>query len=148
SRARAVPRCRRSVTRRVPPHHAARNRARIPACLPAPAATPLAAALREILDPLPRVLPPQSGQQTLRPAPAVVVRAESSRRGFCRNVRRLVAAPVRLAAPLPGMAGAQEAGVRGRVDGRDWWTEAADFHPARDRSAASPAQDARRALRP
>ena len=77
----------------------------------------LAGIVRPLLHPLSRLLPPQSGQQELRPASAPVVRAEPSGRGFRRDLRGLAAPALRLAQALRRLAGAQEARICRRADG-------------------------------
>src|SRR6266545_1713195 len=62
------------------------------------------------------VLPAPPVQSFLRRASRWLVRAESSRRGFRRNVRGLAHAGVRLARALPGLEGAAEAGIPRRAD--------------------------------
>ena len=67
--ARPVSGCGRGVAGRVHAHHAPRGGPRFPARVPASTPSPVAGALRQILDSIPRVLPPESGQQALCPAP-------------------------------------------------------------------------------
>src|SRR3982075_1564006 len=76
-----------------------------------PAATPpaLAAIVRPVFETLPALLPAQSGQPELCPAPSALVRAEPSGRGFRRNLCGVAAAAVELADALCRMAGAEEA---------------------------------------
>ena len=65
--------------------------------------------VRPLLDPLPRLLSAEPRQPALRPAPPALVRPESSRRGFRRDVRGLAHAALELAPALRGMAGTEEA---------------------------------------
>ena len=96
-----------------------------------PAATPpaLAAIVRPVLETLPALLPAQSGQPALCPASSALVRAEPSGRGFRRNLCGVVAAAVELADTLCRLAGAEEARICRRADGRDR-REAAAGHDA------------------
>src|SRR5712672_1360009 len=86
-----------------------------------PAATPpaLAAIVRRVFETLPALLPAQSGQPELCPASSALVRAEPSGRGFRRNLCGVVAAAVELADTLCRLAGAKEARICRRADGRD-----------------------------
>ena len=91
------------------PHPAAR--------LPAAAPPALAAAVRPVLATLPALLPAQPRQPEFRPAPAALVRAGPSGRGFRRDVCRLAEAALDLADALCRLAGAQEARICRRADG-------------------------------
>src|SRR6476646_3376390 len=86
-----------------------------------PAATPpaLAAAVRPVLETLPALLPAQSGEPALCPASSALVCAEPSGRGFRRNLRSVAAATFELADALCRLAGAEEARICRRTDGRD-----------------------------
>ena len=64
----------------------------------------------------PEYLRPEAVQQELRPASRQLVRAEPSRRGLRRDVRRLAEPGVGLARALRGLAGAEEARIHGRAD--------------------------------
>ena len=67
----------------------------------------------------PQLLPAQPGEPELRPASAALVRAKPSGRGFRRDLRGLAAAALGLAQALCRLAGAEEAGICRRADGRD-----------------------------
>src|SRR5688500_3281437 len=76
------------------------------------------APLRESVDAVPRPLPSQSCQPELRAPPPAVLRAESSSRRLRRDFRRRPRLPQpRVEEALRGMAGAQEARVRGEASG-------------------------------
>src|SRR5437764_44781 len=106
----------------------------------------MAATVRAVFATLSEVLPAQSGEQKFRPAPAPVVRAEPSRRGFRRNIRRMAAAALELAHALCRVAGAQETGICRRADGGNRHAAAA-AHPARaGRAALAAHADLGRAL--
>ena len=92
----------------------------------------------------PRVLRSEAVQQELRAAPRQLVRAEPSRRGFRRDVRRLAEPAVGLAPALRGLAGAEEARIHGRADERARGQADAGAHAAQGRSAAVDPQDAAR----
>src|SRR5262249_3420954 len=95
---------------------------------------------------LPALLPAQSGQPALCPAPAALVRAEPSGRGLCRNLCGVAAAAVELAHALCRLAGAEEARICRRADGRDRRQAAAGADAGAPRSAVQAQPDARRAL--
>src|SRR5450759_1072523 len=88
---------------RVRPCHAARLSS-------APAAR-MAATLRPVVHQVSRVVPAESGQQEIRPAPASLVRAKPPRRGLRRDLRRLAGAAFRLAAALRWLARLPEVAV-------------------------------------
>ena len=96
------------------------------------------AALRPAVDAVSGLLPAEAVLEELRPAPRLVVRAEPSRRGFRRDVRRLAHARQRLAPALRRLAGAAEARVHGRADARTRGQAAAglDAPDASSRSSA------------
>ena len=97
------------TVRRVHADPAARVRPCRPACLSAAPAARVAAALRQVVHQVPRVVPAEPGQQEVRPAPAPLVCAEPSGRGLRRDVRRLARPAFRLAASLRRLARAPEA---------------------------------------
>src|SRR3977135_263632 len=82
-----------------------------------PAATPpaLAAIVRPVFETLPALLPAQSGQPELCPAPSALVRAEPSGRGFRRNLCGVAAAAGGLAGALCRLAGGEEGGISPRA---------------------------------
>src|SRR6185295_14438348 len=125
-----------------PPRGRPHRAARLPAA-PPPA---LAATVRPVLETLPALLPAQSGQPALCPAPAALVCAEPSGRGFRRNLCGLAAAAFELADTLCRLAGAQEAGICRRTDGGDRREAAADHLARARRSAAQAERDAGRPL--
>ena len=86
-----------------PPRSRARHRQRLPA--EEPAAPP--ACLRPVVHAVSGLLHAQAVQQKLRPAPRQLVRAEPSRRGLRRDVRRVADARLRLAHALRRLASAQ-----------------------------------------
>src|SRR5882757_3343147 len=113
-----------------------------------PAATPpaLAAIVRPAFETLPALLPAQSGQPALCPAPAALVRAEPSGRGFCRDFCGVAAAAFELANALRRLAGTQEARIRRRADGRDRREAASGYDARARRSAVSAEPDVGRPL--
>src|SRR2546423_13349112 len=102
-----------------------------------PTATPpaLAATVRPVLETLPALLPPQSGQPELCPASSALVRAEPSGRGFRRNLRGVAATTFKLADALCRLAGAEEAQICRRTDGRNRRQAAAHHDAGACRSA-------------
>src|SRR5687768_15827620 len=92
--------------------HAPRSRACVSACLSAAATPALAGTVREIVDAISGVLPPQPGQQALRPAPPSLVRAKSSRRRLRGDVCGLAPFASRLAQEIRRMAGAEKTRIR------------------------------------
>jgi hypothetical protein len=111
-------------------------------------ATPpaLATVVRPVLETLPALLPPQSGQPALCPASSALVCAEPSGRGFRRNLCCVVAAAVELAGTLCRLAGAEEARVCRRAVGRDWRVAAASHDTGAFRSTVQTQRNAWRAL--
>ena len=87
-------------------------------------------AVRPFVHPLSGLLPAEPGQPALRPASAALVRPESPGRRFRRDVRGLAHAALELAPALRGMAGAQEARICRRADGRDRRQAAVAHAPA------------------
>ena len=83
------------------------------------APAPLAGAVRPVVDPLSALLSAKSSQPALRLAPSALVRAKPSGRGFRRDLRGVAHAAFELAHALCRLAGAQEAGICRRADGRD-----------------------------
>ena len=67
----------------------------------------------------PRYYRPNPASQALCPASSALVRAEPSGRGFCRNLCGVVAPALELADALCRLAGAEEARICRRADGRD-----------------------------
>src|SRR5712672_1286487 len=94
---------------RVHGHSPSRDGPCCAACLPAATPPALAAIVRPVLETLPALLPAQSGQPALCPAPSPLVCAEPSGRGFRRDFCGVVAAAFELADALCRLAGAQEA---------------------------------------
>src|SRR6185369_154906 len=88
------------------------------ACLPAAAPPQMAAAVRQVVGDLSRLLSPQPGQPQLRAASPPLVCAEPSGRGFRRDLRGLDGPETQMAEALCRLAGAEEAGIRRRADGR------------------------------
>ena len=128
--------------RRMHAHPAPRGRPRDAALLCAAPAPPLAAPVRPFIDPLSELLSARSGEPEFRPASPALVRAKPSGRGFRRDLRGLADAALELAQALRGLAGVEEAAIRGRADGGDRQAEAeAD---AADRGRAAALADARR----
>src|ERR1700760_5095120 len=86
-----------------------------------PIATPptLASAIWSVFKALPAILSAQPGQPALRSTSPALVRAEPSRRRFCGNLRGMAEAALELAYTLRRLAGAEEAGICRRPDGRD-----------------------------
>src|SRR5882757_8065914 len=115
---------------RVHGHSPSRDGPCCAACLPAATPPALAAVVRPVFETLPALLPAQSGQPALCPASSSLVRAEPFGRGFRRNLCGMVAAAVELADPVCRLAGAEEARICRRADGRDR-REAAAGHDAR-----------------
>src|SRR5262245_37524067 len=106
----------------------------------------MARTVRAIIVALPRFLPAEPGQPALRPASSALVRAEPPGRGFRRDLRDLAHAALELAAALRRMAGAQEAAICRRADGRAGRQEAVADETAACRSAQPAQLDAGRAL--
>src|SRR5579871_2354310 len=127
-------------------HSPSRGRARRAARLSAAAPPPLPATVRPVLETLPALLPAQSGQQALRPASPALVRAEPSGRGLRGNFRGLAPAAVELADALCRLAGAEEARICRRADGRNRRKAAAGRDPRTGRSIAWAQPDPWRAL--
>src|SRR6202035_1054494 len=100
-------------------HSPSRSRARCSALLSAPAQSPLAAAVRSIIETLSEILPPEPCQPAFRPAPAALVCAEPSGRGLRRNICGLAATALKLAHALCRLAGTEKARIRRWADGRD-----------------------------
>src|SRR5581483_930682 len=121
-----APRSRGRHTRRMHEDPAPRVRPRRAACLCTPSATGMAAVVRQVLHAISRRVQTQPGQQAPCPALATLVRPEPPRRGFCGDVRRLAAPPVRLASPICRLAGAPKAAVRGPPDEGNRRTAPAD----------------------
>ena len=121
---------------RVHGHSPSRGGPRRAARLPAAAPPALAAAVRPVLETLSALLPAQSGQPPLCPASSALVCAEPSGRGFRRNLRGVAAAALELADALCRLAGAEEARICRRADGRNRRQTAADHDAGASRSAA------------
>src|SRR3974390_368866 len=102
---------------RVHGHSSSRGRPCRAARLPVATPPALATVVRPVFETLPALLPAQSGQPALCPAPSALVRAEPSGRGFRRNLCGVVAAAVELADTLCRLAGAEEARICRRADG-------------------------------
>ena len=98
---------------------ASRGRPYHAACLRAEPPPQVAGHVRPVLDQVSPALSPQSGKQGLRPAPAALVCAEPSGRRLRRDVRSVADAAVELAQALCRLAGAREARICRRADGRD-----------------------------
>src|SRR5882757_1428858 len=113
-----------------------------------PAATPpaLAAIVRPVFETLPALLPAQSGQPELCPAPSALVRAEPSGRGFRRNLCGVAAAAVELADALCRLAGAEKARICRRADERACRGASADCDTGSRRSAVQAQRNPWRAL--
>src|SRR5579885_47687 len=79
----------------------------------------MATIIWSLLEALSALLPAQSGEPQSCPAFALVVCAEPSGRGFCRNLCGVAAATLPLAHALCGLAGAQEARICRRADERN-----------------------------
>ena len=84
----------------------------------------------------PALLPAQSGQPPLCPASSALVCAEPSGRGLRRNLRGMAAAAFELADALCRLAGAEEARICRRADGRNRRQTAAKHDARAARSAA------------
>ena len=108
----AHPRLMQLEKKKILEHSPSRSRARCSALLSAPAQSPLAAAVRSLIETLSEILPPEPCQPAFRPAPAALVRAEPSGRGFRRNICGLAATPLELAHALCRLAGTEEARIR------------------------------------
>src|SRR5262249_12886252 len=128
-------------------HSASRSRPRGASVLSVAAPAPVAGTLRRVLDPLPEILSAEPRHPPARLSSPVVVRAERRRRGFRGEFRGVAAAPLELAQALRRMAGAEEAAICRRADGRDRRAEAGGHAPAAGRTAEPAHPDARRALR-
>ena len=85
----------------------------------------------------PEYYTPRPYSRSFVAAPRALVRAEPSRRGLRRDVRRLADARFAVAEALPGLAGAQEARVRRRADG-EIGAQRAARHQHAARSIRSP----------
>src|SRR5690606_31625530 len=118
----------------MPAHPAPRGRPRRPAFLRAPPPPTLAAAFRALLDPLSDVLPAGPGEPELRAASPPLVCAKPPGRGLRRDLRRVAEPALQLAQALCRLAGAQEAALRRRTDGRDRRREAEAHAPLSGRS--------------
>src|SRR5262249_19112008 len=131
---------------RVHGHSPSRGRPCSAARLPVATPPALATVVRPVFETLPALLPAQSGQSELCPASSALVRAEPSGRGFGRNLGGVVAAAVELADPLRRLAGAEEARICRRADGRDCRGAAAGHDTGACRSAVRAQPNAWRAL--
>src|SRR3954470_22483283 len=127
-------------------HPPSRSGPRHTARLPVAAPPALAATVRPVVETLSALLPAQSGQPALCPASAALVRAEPSGRGFRRDLCGVAAAPFELADTIRRLAGAEEARICRRTDGRDRGQATADHDAGACRYAGSAEPDARRAL--
>src|SRR5205085_5337606 len=94
------------------PRDRPRHRQRLSAPPPADAAP----AVRPAGNTVSRVLHAEALQQTVRAAPGSLVRAEPSRRGFRRDVRRLARSAVDVGGAVRRVAGAAEARIPGPAD--------------------------------
>src|SRR5712692_3902554 len=92
-----------------------RDRQRLSSALQAP----LAANLRLVCGSVSETLQAKTKQPAVRAQPRQVVRAGTSGRGFCRDVRRVAATALELAMALSELAGAAQARIRRRVAERD-----------------------------
>src|SRR2546426_1559217 len=95
-----------------------------------------------------RLLPPASLQSFLRRASRRLVRAEPSRRGLRRDVRRLADARPRMARALPRVESVAETGIRGRTDAVDCRQAAAASAEVSRRGLRLPQHQAQDPLRP
>ncbi len=127
-------------------HPSPRGRPRDAALLCAAPRSPLAAPVRPFIDSLSELLSARSGQPEFRPASAALVRAKPSGRGFRRDLRGVADAALELAQALRGLAGVEEAAIRGRADGGDRQAQAGADAADRGRAAALAPHHARRAL--
>src|SRR3954469_19730405 len=127
-------------------HPPSRSGPRHTAWLPVAAPPALAATVRPVVETLSALLPAQSGEPALCPASAAVVRAEPSGRGFRRDLCGVAAAALELADAICWLAGAEEARICRRADGRDRGQATADHDGGACRYAGSAQPDARRAL--
>ena len=94
----------------------------------------------------PRYYRPNPASRQICPASSALVRAEPSGRGFRRNLRGVAAAALELADALCRLAGAEEARICRRTDGRDRREAAAGHDAGACRSPARAQPDAWRAL--
>ena len=119
---------------RVHGHPPSRGRPCAAARLPTAAPPALAAAVRPVVEALSALLPAQPGKPALRPASPSLVRAEPSGRGLCRDLCGVAAAALELADAICRLAGAEEARICRRADGRDCGKATADHDAGACRS--------------